>query len=327
MPPSDVHDQLTTYLADVHALERQALVKLRAAPAMARDPDLAAALGRHLAETADHERLVRERLRARGASPVTVTIKDLASAATGKGYVLFLRTFPDTPGKLMVHEFAYEHMEVAAYDLLERLAELAGDEETAEVARVIREQEAAMIDRLQDLFSSAAEAALLVRAPKDLPAQLDRYLADAHAIEVESAQLLRRSLAVGGAAELVAEYEHHLSETGEQRRLVEQRLAARGSRPSRVKDAALRLGALWWAWFFQVQPDTPAKLAAFAFGIEHFEAASYEMLAAVARRAGDTETAEVAARIAGEERAAAARLRALLGAGLHASLREVGVAA
>ena len=62
--------------------------------------------------------------------------------------------------------------------------------------------------------------------------------------------------------------------------------------------------------FFGAQPDTPAKLAGFAFAFEHLEIAAYEQLLRVARRAGDDETARIAERIAGEERAAAAAIRA-----------------
>ena len=42
---------------------------MRAAPDMAGDPELAAIFREHLGETEDHERLVRQRLEARGRSP------------------------------------------------------------------------------------------------------------------------------------------------------------------------------------------------------------------------------------------------------------------
>ncbi len=90
---------------------------------------------------------------------------------------------------------------------------------------------------------------------------------------------------------------------------------------------ALRLGALNWGMFFQAQPDTPAKLAAFSYALEHLEIGAYEQLGRVATRAGDTETAQLAEHILVQERAAADRVRSEFAAALDASLREQGVGA
>jgi ferritin-like metal-binding protein YciE len=106
---------------------------------------------------------------------------------------------------------------------------------------------------------------------------------------------------------------------------VGERLAGRGETPSRFKDAALSLGALNWGAFFQAQPDTPAKLAAFAYAFEHLEIGAYELLGRVAERAGDPDTAGVARRILAEEEAAAERLHSLLEPALEASLEDQGV--
>jgi ferritin-like metal-binding protein YciE len=88
----------------------------------------------------------------------------------------------------------------------------------------------------------------------------------------------------------------------------------------------MRLGALNWGAFFGAQPDTPAKLAGFAFAFEHLEIAAYEELAAVARRADDQETVAVASQTLDEERAAAQRIEASFGEALDASLAAQGVA-
>jgi ferritin-like metal-binding protein YciE len=325
MTASSLEDQLIKYLTDAHSIEEQALAQLRSAPDLAGDPEISAAFSRHLAETEGHESLVRSRLEARNGKPSTA--KDLAGTVTGKGFVLFARSQPDTPGKLVAHAFSYEHMELAAYDLLGRMAERANDQETADAAGHILGQERAMAERLEGLFDRAVEASLRELEPDDLGDQLGKYLADAHAIEAQAIQLLEKGPQLAGAEEIAHAYTEHLAETEEHQRLVGERLRACGSGPSKVKDAAMRLGALNWGMFFRAQPDTPAKLAAFAYAFEHLEIAGYELLKRVTRKVGDDGTEEIATRILAEERAAAERIRALFDVALESSLHEQGVGA
>jgi ferritin-like metal-binding protein YciE len=324
MTPNTLEEQLVKYLTDAHSIEQQALAQLRTAPKMTNDQQIAAAFTDHLAETEGHERLVAERLDEHGAKPST--IKDAVGTLTGKGFAAFAAAQPDTPGKLVVHAFSYEHMEEAAYDLLARVAEIAGDSATVEAARHIEEQERAMGERLAGCFDRAVQDALREVDPDDIGEQLDKYLADAHAIEAQALQLLEKSPELGGDPELTTAYLEHRAETEGHRDLIAGRLERRGAKPSQLKDAALRLGALNWGAFFQAQPDTPAKLAAFAFAFEHLEIGAYELLKRVASRAGDAETEQVAERILTEERGAAERIRSLFDRALDASLETQGVA-
>ena len=325
MAADTIQEQLVPYLADAHSIEEQAIAQLRAAPDIAGEPQLAAALGQHLAESEEQERLVRGRLEAHGGSPSK--LKDAVMKAGGPGFVLFAESQPDTPGKLATHAYSYEHFELASYELLLRVARRAGDEETVAVAQRIRDEEAAMGQRIEALFDATTEASLAAQEPDDLTEQLTKYLADAHAIEAQAEQLLQRAPKIIGAGELEPVYTEHLEETREHKRLVEERLDALGGKPSRLKDAGLSLGALNWAGFFQGHPDTAGKLTAFAYAFEHLEIGAYEHLKRVARRAGDQPTVAMAERILGEERSAAQKLAGSFDAATDASLRQQGFAA
>jgi ferritin-like metal-binding protein YciE len=325
MPERTIDEQLVKYLTDAHSIEEQALQQLRAAPAAAGEGTLAELLREHLAETERHELLVRERLAAHGAEPSAV--KGAVMRAGGSAFVLFARSQPDTPGKLAAHAYSYEHLELAAYELLLRVADRAGDHLTAATARRIRDEERRMGERLEGVWDATVDASLRAVGRADSTDQLTKYLTDAHAIEAQAIQLLEKGPALSGDPALARIYEEHLAETRDQQRLVEERLDAYGASPSRLKDAALRLGALNWGGFFAAHPDTPGKLAAFAYAFEHLEIGGYEQLKRVAERAGDAATAAAADRILAQERAAAGRIAGAFDGAVRASLRTLEVAA
>jgi len=303
MSRSPAQEQLVQYLADAHSIEEQALVQMRRASGLAGDPRLGAAFEEHLVETERHEQLVRGRLEANDADPSR--LKDLAGKAGGWGMLLFAKTQPDTPGKLTTHAYSYEHMELAAYELLRRAATAAGDEETASMANAIAAEEGRMGERLEGLFDAAVEASLRDLDPADLDAQLNAYLADAHAIEQQALQLLEAGPGLVDDDGLGAIFDKHLEESRGHARLLSERLEARDGGASKLKDLALRAGGLNIGAFFGAQPDTTPKLAGFAYAFEHLEIAAYELLKRVAARAGDGETVSVAEAILAEERGAA----------------------
>jgi ferritin-like metal-binding protein YciE len=318
-----IQEQIVKYLTDVHSIEEQALVQLKIAPKIAGDATLEAAFEKHIGETEDQKRRVEERLEALGGSPSKV--KDLAGAASGPAFALFAKFQPDTPGKLASHAFSYEHMEMAAYELLSRLAERAKDEETARLAKDIEGQENEMARRISDNWDVAVNASL--RDVDDLGEQLDKYLSDAHAIESQAEQMLSKAIDIGGDPKLSQDYEEHLQQTRGHKALLEERLEARGASSNFLKDAAMKLGAINWGTFFAAQPDTPAKLAGFAYAFEHLEIGAYEQLRRVAERAGDESVAGAAQTILPEERHAAETLWDGFDRALDASLQEVGVTA
>ena len=299
-------EEMIHFLSDMDAVEQQALAQLVSAPDIAGHPDLAIMLRHHHAETEEQARLVRQRLEALGSSPSAV--KNTIMRAGGKAFLLFARVQPETPGKLTAHAYAYEAMEWAGYEMLLHLAEEVGDTETADLARRIGAQERTMMERLEHGFDAAEEACHGRTLPASMGEHIRTHLADAHALESQGRQLLRRSERIAGGDELASIYRDWLEESREHANLIENRLATLGADVSRTKDAALALGGINWSLFFQAQSDTPVKLAAFVYAFEHLKIAGYELLKRSARRAGDTVTEAMCRKTLARERAMAERL-------------------
>src|SRR5205085_4516927 len=134
---------------------------------IAGDPQIASSFRDHLRETEGHERLVRDLLEARNAKPSR--LKDTVMSLGGKGFLLFARLQPDTPGKLVAHALSYEALELASYELLGRVASLAREGDVEVAARNIAEQEHAMMERLEGLFGRSVEAPLQAVGTGSLP--------------------------------------------------------------------------------------------------------------------------------------------------------------
>lgn len=300
----DRDEQIVKYLADLHSIELQALAQLRTAPKIAGDERLSRAFEEHLVETEDQERRVRERLEALGGKPST--LKDAAGAAGGWGMVAFAASQPDTPGKLVMHAFSYEHMELAAYELLKRLAERAGDEETARMAAAIAAEEARMAERLEQNFDVAVEASLADADADQLDSTLLAYLRDVHALEGQAEELLEAGAERVDDESLEAAFRDHLEQTHRHRERITSLLEERGAGPSLLKNAMLKTGGFNLSAFFAAQPDSTTKLAGFAFAFEQLEVAAYELLQRVA--AGDEGVVTAAEEILVEERQAAERV-------------------
>src|ERR1041385_7409275 len=177
MTPNALDEQITKYLTDLHSIEEQALAQMRLAPRVAGDTELQRIFVEHLNETEEHERLVREQLERRDAKPSAV--KDVAGRVGGWGMILFARVNPDTPGKLAMHAYAYEHMELAAYELLRRIAEREGDESARALGERIGASERSMADRIASHWDGAVDASLAAKDAQDLGKEVVKYLRDA----------------------------------------------------------------------------------------------------------------------------------------------------
>ena len=122
------------------------------------DPQVIDLLEHHKAETEQHSQRLRRRLEAHGASPSMVREAGGILGALAKLPLDVVRT--EKAGRNARDAYATEHMEIAAYRLLERVAVRAGDEETAAVARQNRSEDEAMARRLDELWDRFAEQSL-----------------------------------------------------------------------------------------------------------------------------------------------------------------------
>jgi ferritin-like metal-binding protein YciE len=146
--------KLVEYVQNVHAMEQNVLLMLDSIIHTTRDAELAAMFEEHKVETRHHERRLNERLRALGGLSLTSMGKDLGAiaAAQVKGIADLWRT--DKAVRNARDAFVTEHMEIAAYEVLERLAVRVGDTQTAEVARENRAEEEAMAERIASKWES-----------------------------------------------------------------------------------------------------------------------------------------------------------------------------
>ena len=142
----DLHGKLIEYVQDAHALEQNVLRMLDSMISTTEDPEVQQMLEHHKGETEEHERRLRERLEALGADTSTTKEAGAVGGALLKGVGDKARS--DKPGKNARDGFVTEHMKIASYQLLARLADRAGDPETAAVARQNRTDEEEMAGKI-----------------------------------------------------------------------------------------------------------------------------------------------------------------------------------
>lgn len=105
------------------------------------------AFGQHCRETKRHEHLLRVRLEALGRRPASRLKLVLGGAAAARARVG--RIGGQNHGANARDAYIFEHAEIACLELLERLAEHAGDRETADLARACRADDEAMAAKIQ----------------------------------------------------------------------------------------------------------------------------------------------------------------------------------
>jgi ferritin-like metal-binding protein YciE len=160
MADDSIRDVITRYLKDAIAAESSFESQLEGFAKEGDDPAARQLFEQHAQET----RIQRERLEARlrdlGDSPSTMKsfmahMFNFAPKAASIGHDEAERT---TQNLMMA--YAVEHSEVAMYESLATVAELVGDETTAQLARDIQRQEEETASRVWNMIGPSARRAL-----------------------------------------------------------------------------------------------------------------------------------------------------------------------
>ncbi|HSC50009.1 MAG TPA: DUF892 family protein [Gaiellaceae bacterium] len=157
-PMADLDDQLNKHIDEALAMENNVLRMLDGMIQTTHKQEIKNDLRHHKAETEEHISRLRQRLEDRGASPSMVREAGGVMGALMKGVVDMARG--EKAGRNARDGYATEHLEIASYQLLERIAERAGDTETAEVARQNRRDEEAMAKKIDSHWDLFAELSL-----------------------------------------------------------------------------------------------------------------------------------------------------------------------
>ncbi|MDQ3965212.1 MAG: ferritin-like domain-containing protein [Actinomycetota bacterium] len=158
MAQDKLREKLIDYIEDAHAMERSVLRMLDSMIFTTDDPEIVEVLQNHKAETEQHERRLRERLEALGRDTSARKEAESIVGALAKGVADRLRG--DKAGKNARDGYVTEHMEIASYELLERLANRASDPWTAEVARTNRADEEEMARKIAANWDKFVELTL-----------------------------------------------------------------------------------------------------------------------------------------------------------------------
>jgi ferritin-like metal-binding protein YciE len=165
MAQEKMEHKLVKYLKDTHAMERNVHKMLDGMIATTPDEEMQADLRHHKDETERHIASVGDRLKAHGEDPSAIKEAMAVGGAMLKGVMDAARS--DKPALNARDGFVTEHLEIAAYELLERMAMRAGDQETAEVARANRRDEQAMAEKIAARWDRVVDMTL---AEEGIPA-------------------------------------------------------------------------------------------------------------------------------------------------------------
>jgi ferritin-like metal-binding protein YciE len=154
----DLKERLVDYVQDAHAMERNSLMLLKSMLAHTEDAGLRQILEHHVEETERHEARLRERLQAMGAGTSKIREGTALLGSMFKGVLDQVRS--EKPSKDARDGYLTEQLEIASYELLQRLADRAGDAETARLARENLEDEKGMAEKISASWDKVIDLTL-----------------------------------------------------------------------------------------------------------------------------------------------------------------------
>ncbi|MFL6039215.1 MAG: ferritin-like domain-containing protein [Gaiellaceae bacterium] len=155
---NELKAQLIKHIDEAHAMEQNVLRMLDGMISTTDDPEILDALEHHKLQTQNHADRMAQRLESHDATPSTVKQIGGILGALAKMPLDLVRG--EKAGRNARDGYATEHLEIASYELLRRIAQKAGDEETAQAAAEIIAEEAAMAKLIEDHWDRFAELAL-----------------------------------------------------------------------------------------------------------------------------------------------------------------------
>jgi ferritin-like metal-binding protein YciE len=302
------HQHLVYHLRDMQAIEFHAQRQLARLAGRADDEDLKAICGEHLESIRQHEQRVQGLVEAHGHRPSALEDKTLRAGAIGLRQLADIA--PDTPPRVAIQLFGLEQLEIAGFELLQRIAEREGDEDAADTAHEILEQKRQGAEQVEQRFERAGELLVEQRGDDDRERPLLGQLTEIHALEEQSLQLLQ--IAANEVCQ-DEEFEQLLrgqrEQTEEHERLVKQRIEGHHAKPSAVRDLHLGTARSGLRDLRAHPPDAYVKLAMNLCCLLYVQAAAYHVLGKVAELSDDRETSEVAEKIREQKLEAAEKLQ------------------
>ena len=155
---STVNEELIKHIDEAHAMEQNVLRMLDGMISTTDDPNIVRELEHHKMQTEGHAERMKARLAAHGAQPSMIREMGGILGAVMKMPMDMVRS--EKAGRNARDGYTTEHMEIASYELLKRIAKHANDDDTVAACDEIIAQEQAMADTIAANWDRFAELSL-----------------------------------------------------------------------------------------------------------------------------------------------------------------------